>query len=434
MILIGLNISSCSTKKTKPLSSPLSNECFSGNVSSCIEQGLEEKDNIKSLELFKHACELKSKVGCGLVFFLGDKTSKKAKDLFGQSCFLEKDKVGCGTLGFYALANGDEEKGISLLKQACEMKHKYSCDQLLHHYIKEKNIPEMIKYATGLCALNDDDTCLWLGNYYLSLRKKKKAKVIFEKACDLKNAMGCFKRGFHFINLKNASDTFLYLNKACQYKHARSCFYYADLMWETGKRLESFKFYQKSCNLKFANGCIGLGRYHSVSGDKNLAIKYYSKGCAFSEDPKNIEKKNDVLYNCFLAGQYASEYFNPNVSVEFFKRGCQYKPQNEEEKDFVMDSCSRLGIYDYDSIMLKKAIDHIQTRCEEGPSKKTSSRNCYNLSCLYSLTRKIEKSMFFMRKALEYGYSDWANLLTDFETINIRNMPGFKRLVDEYRK
>lgn len=429
-----INSCSTSTKKTNSFNNLESDKCFAGDASFCIDQGLREKDSNVSLKLFKKACELKSKVGCGLVYFVGDNTSKKAKDLFGQSCFLEKDKIGCGTLGFFALANGEEEKGYSLLKQACEMKHRYSCYQLLHGFIKQKNISEVTKYANKLCDLNDDETCLWLGNHYLGLKNKKDAKALFEKSCDLKNAIGCFKRGFNFIDLKNAKVTFAYLNKACELKHAKSCFYYADLLWETKKKLESFKYYQKSCNLKFSNGCVGLGRFYSDSGDKNLAIKYYSRGCEYSQNQNNNERKSDVLFNCFLAGQYSAEYFNPKISIDFFRRGCQFKAGNEEEQDFVMDSCARLGVYNYEADTFNKAVEYTKKRCLQNKNKKNASKNCYNLSCIYSLTRKIEESIAYMRKALEFGYSDWVNLKTDFETINIRNLPGFTRLVDEFQK
>lgn len=58
---------------------------------------------------------------------------------------------------------------------------------------------------------------------------------------------------------------------------------------------------------------------------------------------------------------------------------------------------------------------------------------CYNMACLYSIMGKTKEAIDNLRKALELGWRDLYHLETDMDLDNIRALPEFKSLLQEYK-
>ena len=57
----------------------------------------------------------------------------------------------------------------------------------------------------------------------------------------------------------------------------------------------------------------------------------------------------------------------------------------------------------------------------------------YNMCCIESRRNRIDRALHFLRKSFEENYTDFAWLDLDTDLDNIRNTPGFKKLVEAQR-
>jgi thioredoxin-related protein len=58
----------------------------------------------------------------------------------------------------------------------------------------------------------------------------------------------------------------------------------------------------------------------------------------------------------------------------------------------------------------------------------------YNMACLYSLTKKKDKAMVFLKMAVKAGFTDTAHMKQDTDLDNIREEEEFKKLIEELIK
>lgn len=56
----------------------------------------------------------------------------------------------------------------------------------------------------------------------------------------------------------------------------------------------------------------------------------------------------------------------------------------------------------------------------------------YNIACCYSLLNKTEEALTWFEKSLAHGFLDYAHIKQDADFDNIRNGPGFKKLLSHY--
>lgn len=64
--------------------------------------------------------------------------------------------------------------------------------------------------------------------------------------------------------------------------------------------------------------------------------------------------------------------------------------------------------------------------------KKNDKGNFYDAACLYSIMGEKEKSIGYLRKALELGFRRFAHIKRDRDLNNIRNEETYKALMEEY--
>jgi len=51
----------------------------------------------------------------------------------------------------------------------------------------------------------------------------------------------------------------------------------------------------------------------------------------------------------------------------------------------------------------------------------------YNLSCSYSLVNDVDRAYYFIKKAIKYGYCDFAHMERDHDLDNLRKDSRFRR-------
>ena len=128
----------------------------------------------------------------------------------------------------------------------------------------------------------------------------------------------------------------------------------------------------------------------------------------------------------------------PDYAYNYMIRGRAYLLSNEKDiakNDFeeaimrdTIDGGSNAAMYAYVYLgKYDKAID-ILNRCLEAYGNGFN----YEAACVYSLIGEKEKSLGYLRKALEGGYYRFAHIRRDKDLNNIHSMPEFEALIKEY--
>ena len=128
----------------------------------------------------------------------------------------------------------------------------------------------------------------------------------------------------------------------------------------------------------------------------------------------------------------------PDYAYTYLYRGVLYRlkgDMNDAENDFKqvikLDSipdeieCAQYAYYYLGD--KEKAISIINDLL-----KKNDMGNYYNAACLYSIMGEKEKSISYLRKALELGFRRFAHIKRDRDLNNIRNEVTYKALIEEY--
>lgn len=128
----------------------------------------------------------------------------------------------------------------------------------------------------------------------------------------------------------------------------------------------------------------------------------------------------------------------PDYAYTIMNRGRAYYLKNEKdlakadfEEAIVKDTVEGGGtaaMYSYIYLGKNEEAISILNRLLE---KKNNGYN-YEAACAYSLMGEKEKSLEFLRKALEGGYYKFAHMRRDMDLDNIREMPEFEALLKEY--
>lgn len=66
--------------------------------------------------------------------------------------------------------------------------------------------------------------------------------------------------------------------------------------------------------------------------------------------------------------------------------------------------------------------------------KETSANQQYNAACMYSRMQMPDEAMAALKKSLEYGFRNFHHFAWDDDLDNIRELPAFKALIDEYKE
>ncbi len=180
---------------------------------------------------------------------------------------------------------------------------------------------------------------------------------------------------------------------------------------------------------KSAEAISVMGSYIALNPDEYFP--YYRRGW-FKNHSGDIDGAlEDYTMSITLEPKYAYAYMN---------RGMLYRLKGETAKaeaDFKqvvrLDSvpedaeCSYFAYYylgqkDKAIEVLNKALG------------KDAKGNCYDAACLYSIMGEKEKSLSYLRQALEDGYRQFVHIKRDWDLDNIRNTAEFKALIKEYEE
>lgn len=128
----------------------------------------------------------------------------------------------------------------------------------------------------------------------------------------------------------------------------------------------------------------------------------------------------------------------PDYAYTYLNRGVLYRlkgDMNDAENDFKqvikLDSipdeieCAQYAYYYLGD--KEKPISIINDLL-----KKNDMGNFYDAACLYSIMGEKEKSISYLRKALELGFRRFAHIKRDRDLNNIRNEETYKALIEEY--
>ncbi len=160
-------------------------------------------------------------------------------------------------------------------------------------------------------------------------------------------------------------------------------------------------------------GYYQRGWYRDMSGDSKGALEDYDMSIA-------LEPSNAFTYIC-----------RGRLNVQ---QGNQEKAKNDLEKAIELDSipnsnCAAAFGYLYLG-QNDKAIDWLNRALEADDGDGTY----YNAACIYSIMGETDKAIENLRKAFEKGHRSLSHIENDKDLDNIRNLPAFKALREEYRQ
>ena len=188
----------------------------------------------------------------------------------------------------------------------------------------------------------------------------------------------------------------------------------ADIFYNNGQNEEAIKtvgdFIEAYPDHYF--GYYQRGWYRDMSGDSKGALEDYDMSIA-------LEPTNAYSYMC--RGRL------------YVQLGDQEKAKKDLEKAIELDSipnsnCTAAFGYLYLG-QNDKAIDWLNRALEVDDGDGTY----YNAACIYSIMGETDKAVENLRMAFEKGHRSLSHIENDKDLDNIRNLPAFKALIEEYR-
>lgn len=160
-------------------------------------------------------------------------------------------------------------------------------------------------------------------------------------------------------------------------------------------------------------------------------IPYYQRGWFKEYSGKIDEAIEDYTMSVTL---------EPNFARGYMCRGTLYRLKGDKKSaddDFRqvvrLDSipeeadCSYYAYYYLGD--KNKAVETLSKVME-----KDTKGNYYSAACLYSIMDEKDKSIFYLRKALERGYRNFNHIKRDRDLRNIRSASEYKALMEEFEK
>lgn len=145
----------------------------------------------------------------------------------------------------------------------------------------------------------------------------------------------------------------------------------------------------------YANAYVNLGVVYYEDRNYGKAIKFYDKAIAVQPD-------SAVFYN-----NRGAAYFNKK---QYDKASLDYAKALELDPD-ILESSGRAGVQ------------------AQIPSPEDRARYAYVLAKLYAKVGENERSLHYLKKAMEDGYKDIKNVYKDNEFSALRKDPRFAELM-----
>lgn len=336
---------------------------------------------------FDHVIKLASNYSSGYSFraesFIGQKKYDKAIDDVITALSIDGDNKAfhlMQTLADSALVQTVAKLKAQKVREPNENYWNY-CLGVVHEHV-DKYSNAMTYYKEALGKENSDVIAYRLAHCYNDLGDYEKALLYCEQA----------------ISLDSTDTDYI--------------FYKANIEDNAGRTKEAIAtmdaFLQQ--NPDYGYGYYRRGWFKDHSGDTDGAIEDYTLCITMEPD-------------------YAYTYLNRGVLYRL--KGDMNDAENDFKQVIKLDSipdeieCAQYAYYYLGD--KEKAISIVNDLL-----KKNDMGNFYDAACLYSIMGEKEKSISYLRKALELGFRRFAHIKRDRDLNNIRNEETYKALIEEY--
>lgn len=263
---------------------------------------------------------------------------------------------------------------------------------------------------------NDPAWPYYMGVAYEQKGVMKKAIECYKKAVEINSNSVLFRRiAVCYENIGEYDLALTYLEKTLQMdpKDVRAEATKADVYYESGRVDDAIRVMDDIVN-SYPEWDYAYHRrawFKENGGDTDGAIDDYTKAVIL--DPEDA-------YSYFCRGKMYEKKGEYNLAKEDFLKAIELdiEPSDHSVAQFAY---FHLG-------EKEKAIDFMNKIID------VSNDSYYDAACLYSLMNEKETALNYLRMAFSHGYRRFAHIAIDRDLDNIRNLPEFKSMVNEYKE
>jgi TPR repeat protein len=248
--------------------------CDGGGMTACNNLGVllsEGRDGVprddpRAVQYFERACDKNEPMACGNLgnmYSRGDgvaKDEKRANALYDRSCKAGSDR-SCGRLGLAYVEGAagfprDPQRGVELMRKACDKDVPDTCAQLAE------------LYEAGVGVTKDVAT----------------AKQLYQKACRGGFGKACVKLATS--PALGADEAVRWLATGCKAPDRESCLKLGEIL-ETGGPADlekAVEAYVAACTEGSARGCSRASALLGQQGKAEEARDFAERGCRISKD------------------------------------------------------------------------------------------------------------------------------------------------------
>lgn len=194
-------------------------------------------------------------------------------------------------------------------------------------------------------------------------------------------------------------------------------------------------------------GLISRADYYREGGQYEAAIADFTKGIELEPTDAYAYYKRGWCYELMGDDDAAMKDYHAGIDVDkkypyiFLMRGELYLKRGEKEKanaDFEeilrQDTVVKSGsCRQYALHFLGRDDEAIEWMDKIIASDSMNNGGYYDKSCLLARMGRLDESVAVLRKAFENGYRSFAHIEHDDDMDPIRDLPEFKRLIEEYK-
>jgi hypothetical protein len=187
---------------------------------------------------------------------------------------------------------------------------------------------------------------------------------------------------------------------------------------------EQRNIHSRQCGKGSVRDCLLLGIiYKDKFNDPEKSVMIMEKACKMYGDSYSSSKA------CYFAGSYyhITKSKDLKKASKNFEDGCSYFQDLQDDKNEAAAlSCGYLGAYIKNQKLLSIAVDEMQLACIE-------KNDCYHITCLQSLYGNKEEALKYLKLTFDGGLNEFERVTQDEDLENIRNLPAFKTMIDDYK-
>ncbi len=319
----------------------------------------------------------------------------------------------------------DKNEELALELKCTKDEDPEACNQIGVHYYRKKKRQRALVFWERACEKFQMDSCYYLGRHYDGHKQKKNAIQYYSKACDGDSFVACNNLGVIYGKDKKLDFAKKYFRDACENRYAGSCVNLAKIFQSKSNRVEAYYWYKKACDLEVVGACEKNKK--TISEGRKACLKEKHQSCiALGNIFKRINdlpKAKDAyqrscekgqMIGCFNLGLITYELGEKGSTIRFWKRACELKDQY---------SCLLYLSYEQNKKLLSKYTDYFDKLCESGDGV-----HCYWMAVSYSIKGETDEAMKYLNRATILDFNDWAIPETNTLLKNLRALEPYKTL------